>query len=441
MHPCALHTQARLGVALVLTLGCGLAAASDVHVVAVGGGGAHTSIQSAVNAAQDGDIVLVRSGNYPGDVVIDGLGVVLVGEGRPRIAGHVRARNLATDAALLISGFVIAPATGTFPYGAYEGAVDVRVCRGAVRLQDCELVGAGDEGFSPFAGHSGISPVPDGGPGLLTIMSTDVALIDCVATGGMGGFGVVALSGWGGDGVVAQDVVHLSLVRSVLRGGQGGDGDDPGDGGAGARLVGTTELNVAYSALFGGDAGCWAGFMVTPGFTVDGGHGLERGAGSIVWEFAGLYFGGADAAGIPCTPTPAGGQPGQPHTGPGAMTTLSGFPNTLHAPAVVREGQVWALEVVGPAGETATVRCSDATAFGFRPALEQPRFLALPAFAPVGPAQVIPASQRLALPQSQFQLTPGVDARVQWIQGAVGPIGGGAAFSSARFVLMLDAAF
>ena len=41
---------------------------ADVIVLDAAGGGDHTSVQSAVNAAADGDIILVKPGDYSGDV-------------------------------------------------------------------------------------------------------------------------------------------------------------------------------------------------------------------------------------------------------------------------------------------------------------------------------------------------------------------------------------
>ncbi|MEZ6013975.1 MAG: hypothetical protein R3F49_02575 [Planctomycetota bacterium] len=415
------------------------ALASDVHVVDAAGGGAHTTIQAAVQAAQDGDVILVRAGAYAGDVTLGASSLVLVGEGAPQVLGHVLVQNLDSDDTLAMSGFVVSPPRGTFPFAFYRGAVDVRQCRGPVRLQDCVLRGADEAGVGPLPDHAPSLFVADGGPGLYAEMSHDVALVDSQAFGGVGALGVVAVSGWGGEAVFALDVAHLTVARSVVRGGRGGDGDDPGDGGAGARIFGGTTLHLAYAALFGGDAGCWAGFMSSPGWMVDGGDGLVRGAGTHTWDFDGVFGGGADASGS-CAPTPAGGAPGQAHGGSGAMVSSTGFPNTLHAPALVREGQAWSLEVVATAGELASVPASSATAFGFRPRLEQPRLIAAPGLLMAAPPQVIPPTERLLLLQPPATLPLGLDADVRWFQAAVGPLGGPATWGSARFVVLLDAA-
>lgn len=420
--------------ACALAVTCAGASAADVLVVDAAGGGAFTTIQAAVDMALDGDIVLVRAGTYPGDVVIDARTLTLVGEGDPQVAGHLVIQNLDTSDVVQLSGFVVTPSGGAL---AYQGALDIRFARGRVRVQDCELRGASAEGPSPYWSY-GFFFVRDGGPGVLAAMSEDVALVDCVAVGGAGDFGVVVVSGWGGDGIVAQSVARLSVVRTVSTGGAGGDGDDPGHGGAGVRLVAATTLHLAYSACIGGGAGCYANFIGTPNWTVDGGHGLVRGTGTTTYDFEGHFFGGEAALGG-CQ-TPAGGSPGAAQVGSGALVPLAnGFPNTLHAPALVREGQPWALEVVAPAGELAGVRYAASTGFGFRPALEQPLLLGAPSLPLVPPTSLIPASNRLTLPQSPFQLPQGTDGDVVWLQGAAGATSRTVTFTSARFVVRLDA--
>lgn len=425
-----------------LTITSSAARAADVLVVDIAGGGAYTSIRSAVAASQDGDIVLVRAGNYAEEVEIDRRTVTLVGEGMPRLVGHLVIENLDSTDAVHVAGLVIEPPIGVFPYNPFIGALDVRNSLGAVRVQDCRLLGADREGRSPYWTWctSGGCVSPDGGCGVLAVACEDIALVDCVVEGGEGSVSAVAVSGYGGDGVVADRVTHMSIVRTVVRGGPGGIGDDPGNGGAGVRLVGHTSLQVAYAAFFGGIAGCWAGWVGTPYWTDFGGDGLVRGAGTITYDFEGLYFAG-EAAPMPCVPQFWGvsSHPGAPQSGSGGIVGLDGFPNTLHAPTLVREGQPWSLEIVAPAGEAAHVLYASATTFRFRPALEQPRLVGVPSHSLIGPPALVPATQRLILGQAPFQLPAAAMGDIVWLQAVVGPVGGVPTLSSARFVVRLDA--
>ena len=48
-----------------LLLASGTVARADVHIVDAFGGGDFTTIHEAANAAQDGDTLVVKGGNYP----------------------------------------------------------------------------------------------------------------------------------------------------------------------------------------------------------------------------------------------------------------------------------------------------------------------------------------------------------------------------------------
>jgi hypothetical protein len=425
----------------LLAASSSLGFAADVLVVDAAGAGAFTSIQAAVNSAADGDVVLVRAGSYSGDVIIDACTLTLVGEGQPQLVGHLIVQNLDTPDVVNIAGLVVEPPQDlTLSLAPYIGALDVRNARGRVRVQDCNLRGADFEGRSPYWSWPwGNLAMPEGGAGVLAVMSNDLALVDCVVRGGDGAPGIIVVSGYGGDGIVAEDVTNLTVVRTVARGGTGGGEDDPGYGGAGVRLVGATTLHLAYSALIGGSPGCWGTWGGTPNWWTYAGPGLFRGAASTTYDFEGLFFGGTPVVGA-CV-TPGGSYPGLPNEGSGVMLSLHGFPNTLNAPTIVREGLPWSVEVVGPVGETAHLLHSTGTGFGFRPALEQPRLLGALPISLVGGGSLIPGTQRVQFPQGTFQLPASADADVTWLQAVVGPAGGPATFSSARFVVRLDAAF
>jgi pectin methylesterase-like acyl-CoA thioesterase len=62
-----------------LALALSAAALADVHVVDASGGGDFTTLQAAVNAAADGDTLLVRSGSYDG-FLLTGKGLSIVAE-------------------------------------------------------------------------------------------------------------------------------------------------------------------------------------------------------------------------------------------------------------------------------------------------------------------------------------------------------------------------
>jgi len=59
------------------------------------------NIQAAVDAASDGDILLVKPGTYAG-FVIDGKSVHIFGEGSPRVDGNIEVKNVPPDRALVL---------------------------------------------------------------------------------------------------------------------------------------------------------------------------------------------------------------------------------------------------------------------------------------------------------------------------------------------------
>ncbi|HED64470.1 MAG TPA: hypothetical protein ENJ09_02835, partial [Planctomycetes bacterium] len=66
--------------------------AQSVFVVDASGGpgSTHTTISAAIAAAQDGDMVLIRDGVYPEDLVVDGKGLRIEGDA----GAHVRVDNI-----------------------------------------------------------------------------------------------------------------------------------------------------------------------------------------------------------------------------------------------------------------------------------------------------------------------------------------------------------
>jgi hypothetical protein len=62
------------------------------------------SIQAAVDAADEGDVILVKAGAYA-SFTVDGKSVCVIGEGGPMVASAVRVRNLQADQSVVLRGF------------------------------------------------------------------------------------------------------------------------------------------------------------------------------------------------------------------------------------------------------------------------------------------------------------------------------------------------
>src|SRR5690349_4869715 len=257
-----------LAARVLIVLGLGATAIADVIVVDANGGGQYTSIQTAIAAAQDGDILIVHTGTYPAFTVdnrdlwiVSGNGAVV------NVNGTVRVRNLAASKACLLSGLQL---TGVNT-STYDGtpALKIESNAGNLRIEKCTMRG------------SDAYPYDDnltGGVGTVVTGSLRVALSNCSSTGGKGSSWTYLINGGrGGDAITTQGSI-VALYDSILTGGDGGianyviPGDSGGDGGDGCRVYDYGIL-ASGSQIRGGRGG---NEWTVPG---DGGNGLYVGAG------------------------------------------------------------------------------------------------------------------------------------------------------------------
>src|SRR6187402_1540088 len=96
---------AALARGLCLSLLLASAARADVFVVDASGGGDFTTLQAAVNAAADGDTLLVRTGSYAG-FLLTGKGLSIVAErgAEPKVSADVRLLSITAGHTVVLSG-------------------------------------------------------------------------------------------------------------------------------------------------------------------------------------------------------------------------------------------------------------------------------------------------------------------------------------------------
>lgn len=300
--PTALRALTRRVAPLALAL-AGLASAARASVLVVGPG-AYTDLQSAIDAAVDGDLILVRYGSATSlaSATIDGKSLVLVADTgkQPKIAGTLRVRNLLPEQDVVVAGISVT--------GFQSVALELRDNQGSLRFLGGIFAGAygfnvyGQPGYHPdgysaayitrcddvaftqsaFLGGAGASvddwwveyPTGDGAASVF-VRDSHVAFYRCDIEAGAGGSCTDVHDYDGGDGGAAVETpdAFLFLAGCVLEGGFGGFGGDAGaftqagsggTGGDGLRLDGTAQaeaqcLDDAITGGVGGAAGCCGG--------------------------------------------------------------------------------------------------------------------------------------------------------------------------------------
>ena len=407
------------------------------NVLTVGGtGGDFSDIQSAVTAAADGDVILVRSGTYPGFAIGDrSLSVVADSAATVVLTSQVAIQGVSSGKKIVLAGLSVqslAAGNDAFLYlNGNAGSVRVQSCdfgrsdmrhgyavydqvSSDVAFVDCTLQGA--DGY--YADGSGFHYGGGHGWTALWVVGGQVALYDCDVDGGLGEDGEDQLGisgGAGGFGCFLQEGAFLFSSGTTFRGAHGGDGssafactDDPaGDGGDGGDGIGS--LGGVHVALLD----CT---------TVAGAAGA----------------GGTDTCG-------PGGSPGLAGSAIdlGASSTLDQLPGSarrLVMPTPVRESTPIALTLTGVPGEVVYLTMWTDTRFLYSPAMSGTLLEKAPLIRRVR-LGVIPATGTLIKNVALPDLGPGVQGKTYFFQAYfLGPANA-VTLGSPAFVVELDSAF
>ncbi|MBI5363713.1 MAG: hypothetical protein HZA53_11080 [Planctomycetes bacterium] len=395
---------------------------AGVLVVDSGGGAAFTTIQAAVNAAVDGDVILVKTGtsNYAGFTVQD-KELVIVGD-RPtfpvRVRGRVVVQNLAATRTVVLGWLDVDLPPNPTPL---EALVASGIA-GQLRVQRCLLKGARGMHVEDPSDPAGYGMGSTGGTGVTVLASSGgIAFVGCTidggAGGGVGGTGAT-LGGLGGDGVRCEGA-RVVFHDDVVRAGRAGDGSYSGnDGGIGARILSgvfatqTAGSNTSFTGGNGSMGEDLGSFCLGPGG--DGGHGLWIGSGVSSWQLACTNVAGLGQCGSPP------GQAGQPSVVLGSLATFQVTSVKLTAPPLVRAGTTMPFTFTGTPGDALYLESSRRTSFdglpswrGFR--LARPVGLNLAPRVPVPPV-ILPASGTVTLQVDAPELGPGELERTVYYQ-------------------------
>ncbi len=314
----------------LIALGSG-AIAGDVYVVDINGTG-FTQIQSGVDVASDGDVVLVKSGIYASFVVPNkGIAIVADTGADVRILGAIRARHLAVGKTLLLANL---RAEGAYVDSEIERRglflVDMH---GRVRVQDCTLLGAST---LPCATASTLH----GWDAAHVERCADVAFLDCTVNGGRGGtWGFVGQAGSSGAGIIAVNST-ITMHGCSVSGGSGQACCEGAHGGIGIGLGEASNLYALDSAIAGGSGGT-AGNCPPCAFGGDGRSGIYLAELSTAWlaqtPVQGGY-GGAGYGGFGCSQPDGWDAPAISAMAGSVVHELPWTPRALAAPTVTRAG-------------------------------------------------------------------------------------------------------
>ncbi len=224
----------------------GEARADVLHVGAAG----FPSPQAAIDAAVDGDVILIQPGTYAGFTVTNKELFVAAADSATVV--HVGASSVTG----LVVGKTAALADLQFVSQSSAAALSLTTNAGAVRLQRCSLRS------DPATGNPGV-----GAPGLDVRASTNVIAGDCSFVGGNGRGGAASspsggqplgLSAPGGDGVTLTQA-RVALHRSTALGGSAG--------------TATAWMVNGPTGQGGKGLGCAGSFLFSNGVSMTGGRG------------------------------------------------------------------------------------------------------------------------------------------------------------------------
>ncbi|QDU65704.1 hypothetical protein [Engelhardtia mirabilis] len=294
--------QLRVRVAITLGIALGGVPASAQQVLLVdadGGPGADfTDLQPALDAAAEGQVVLILPGSYS-QFVVDGKSLSIFAAA-PGVAveGRCRVRNVGPGQRVVLDGLKFHSIEGT--------ALQVDDCPGSVWFEGLVVESIGNPFVAPSVGVQvsdadnlvmvdcavrstvGEQITTNGSNAGLQVLYSNVYLFDCVATAGLQNFG------YDGDpGVEAgSSFVFASGCRMV--GGRGSDGKvfggaacaDGSDGGPGLRSINAfqgpgSEVLLLGSVSIGGEPGRPSSPACSPGAQ---GPSLEEFPGSSIQD-------------------------------------------------------------------------------------------------------------------------------------------------------------
>jgi len=237
----------------------GMAAANDVIVVdeAAGPGSDYSTISAAVFFANDGDIILIRPGNY-GNANINNKSLTLIGDGAVRpVLASINVAILDANKQVALRGLAC-----TENAGFANQLLHILDCAGAVLVEDCifEVEVSGQPNTT----------------GIRIVDSDKVSVTRCLVKGANGYTIFLGPGVKGGPGLEIYNS-NVYLYGTSVDGGKGAD----------------AELNTLLKLVWGSSPG-GPGVMFNGGFLFIAGCDISGGPGGDGLEFSGTGYQSSD---------------------------------------------------------------------------------------------------------------------------------------------------
>jgi hypothetical protein len=398
-------------------------ARADVIVVDPHGGPGAALLQSALDAAQPGDVVLLFAGDYSSatPLQLDGKGLTLVANEAGLELSCLVATHLPVGQTLLLRGLrVIAP-----PHALQGFVIDGD---STVWVEDC--VGVGNDGWLDTNGDAQFA-----GTGLFSVGKGEIVVARSQFVGGRGldatvGPGGEPVPAWFGSiGLGISGLRTAALFDVVATGGRGGDGptnvDLGSDGHAGLALTSSTGV-LQGGTYTGGDEG-----ENNPA-TTSSGPGLQL--GFAVAHIRGATFVPGAVNGVGTVAPPISNLVS-------VVTTEPAAPRLLAIDSPVREFGTAGVHVAASPGDVAWLFVSTAPGGPWLP--KKQGVCAINPAMPVLPVYLgaVDASGQLELGAVLPTLPPGTDSAVLFAQLAVVDAQGVVLLGTASSIVWISASF
>jgi hypothetical protein len=419
----------RVAISLVILIGTSIRCLANVIVVDSSGGGNFTEIQPAIDAASDGDTILVRTGVYA-RFRSNNRSLALVGDigASVRVDGTIGVSNLAVEKLFVLQNMAILA-----PYPSVPGdqhGIQLNSNLGRIRIQHCSFEGA------PAAQCAQV--YLNGGDGIRSRDSIDLAFTSCVSHGGQSATDGNFNYGVGGTGVFGNASV-LTIYDCGLFGGGGGQCYDGTTGGDGIYLLSSAFLfGSNYQAIGGnGSNSCSACGCSYGGW---GGEGTRIFTSSVAYPLDAISQGGKGGYGNPgfgCTNTD--GYPGQPYdvSADSTLSPIAGTARVMTASSPMHAGTVLNLGFHGVQGDSISLFASDSADARFL--LEWSGTLLLDPTPPHGTVTsigTVPSSGFLTFPLPVSD--PGVPSKIMYLQPLFTDVNGHKVLGSPYTIVVLE---